>query len=213
MKSNTIVLFGKPGAGKGTRLSEFLEGREEQYETLSVGNLLRKARREETELGKIAQFYMDAGIFVPDKIIIDIVMESIKETTKTIITDGFPRTVGQAEAMLAAGMYPSKVIEVFLDDDIVIERARDRIICNDCSEPYTLNPYKRPKVAYICDKCGGPLLRRPDDDETTVQKRLEVYRNETYPVLEILKKANVAIYTVDNSQADVSEKFTQLLLD
>ena len=134
---NVIVLFGKPGAGKGTRLSEFLEGREEQFEVLSVGNLLRKARKEQTELGKKASYYMDAGLLVPDDIINAIVIEGLKSAKKTIFTDGFPRTVAQAEAMLQAGIRPAVVVEFWVTDEVVVERSHNRIVCESCGEPYT----------------------------------------------------------------------------
>lgn len=209
-----IVLFGKPGAGKGTRLSEFLEGKEDQFEILSVGNLLRKARKEQTELGKRASSYMDSGQLVPDDIINAIVIEGIKSAEKTLFTDGFPRTVGQAEAMLEAGIYPDKVIEFYVDDSVVLERSRNRIVCQSCGEPYTISGFKPPKVDGICDKCGGNLIKREDDCEEVVLNRLEVYQSETYPVLDVLAKANVQIHTIDNSCPETARKqFADLLID
>lgn len=207
-----IVLFGKPGAGKGTRLSEFLKGREEEYEILSVGNLLRKARKEETELGKKAGVYMDSGQLVPDAIINEVVIEGIKTAEKSMITDGFPRTVGQAMAMLKAGVYPDMVIDFYVDDEVVLQRARDRIVCEKCGEPYTTNEFKRPKEEGICDKCGGKLVKRDDDKEEVVKERLKVYKQETYPVLKVFEKANVTVHSIDNSCKETSAiKFHNLL--
>lgn len=211
MKS-IIVLFGKPGAGKGTQLSEFLEGREERFEVLSVGNLLRSARKNKTELGQKASTYMDSGQLVPDEIINAIVIEGIKNSEKTVIIDGFPRTVGQAEAMLNAGVYPDKVIEFYVDDEIVLQRAKDRIVCEKCDEPYTTNNFKRPKIEGKCDKCDGNLVKRKDDAEDVVKKRLEVYQKETYPVLAILEKANIKIYTIDNTTIEAGQKFKEFLI-
>lgn len=210
MKS-VIVLFGKPGAGKGTLVGEFLKGNEERFEVLSVGNLLRKARKEQTELGKKAESYMDSGKLVPDDIINEIVIEGIKTSEKSILTDGFPRTVPQAEAMLKAGIYPDKVIEVYVDDETVIQRAKDRIVCEKCGEPYTTNDFNPPKEQGICDKCGSKLVKRSDDDEQVVKNRLKVYQNETYPVLNVLAGAGVEIYTIDNTVDDVTEQFAYLL--
>lgn len=210
---NVVILFGKPGAGKGTRLSEFLEGRDEQFEVLSVGNLLRKARKEQTELGKKAEEYMDSGKLVPDSIINGIVIEGIQNAENTVIIDGFPRTVGQAEAMLNAKVYPNKVIELYVDDEIVIQRAKDRIVCDKCGEPYTTNNFKHPKTEGICDKCGGNLSRRKDDDEEVVRERLNVYKNETYPVLNILKTAEIKIYTIDNTCKNAEKQFAELLIN
>ena len=211
--NKVIVLFGKPGAGKGTRLSEFLEGREENYYVLSVGNLLRKARKEQTELGRQASKYMDAGELVPDEIINAIVLEGIKKEQKPVITDGFPRTVAQAEAMMNAGIIPEVVIEFCVDDEVVLQRARDRIVCEGCGEPYTTNDFKPPKEEGVCDKCGAKLIKRKDDEEETVRNRLEVYERETYPVLEVFVSANVKICSIDNASPDSAKKeFTQIML-
>ncbi len=208
---NVIVLFGKPGAGKGTRLSEFLEGREEQFEVLSVGNLLRRARKERTELGKKAEEYMDSGELVPDEVINKIVFEGINEAKKTVFIDGFPRTIEQAKAMLDEGIYPDLVVEFFVEDDVVIQRAKDRIVCDKCGESYTINYFKSPKVKGICDKCGGKLSRREDDKEDVVRNRLEVYKEKTYPALKVLAEKNIKIYTIDNSHRNAREKFAKLL--
>lgn len=208
-----IVLFGKPGAGKGTRLSEFLKGREDQYDVLSVGNLLRKARKDQTELGKRAESYMDSGQLVPDDIINAIVIEGLKNAEKPIFTDGFPRTVAQAKAMLQAGIYPAIVIEFWVDDEVVVERSRNRIVCESCGEPYTLSDFKPPKVEGICDKCGGKLIRRSDDEEDVVRKRLEVYQNETYPVKKVLVDEEVIVATINNSDAETAQTHFEFFLD
>ena len=198
---SVIILFGKPGAGKGTRLSEFLRGREDDYSVLSVGNLLRKARKEGTELGKQASKYMDAGELVPDEIINEIVLEGIKNEQKIVISDGFPRTVAQAEAMINAGIIPDIVIEFCVDDEIVVQRAKDRIVCEACGEPYTINNFNPPKEKGICDRCGARLIKRKDDEPETVRNRLSVYKKETYPVLKVFANANVKICSIDSTDA------------
>ena len=173
--------------------------------------MLRKARKEQTELGKKAEAYMDSGKLVPDEIINGIVIEGIQSAERTVIIDGFPRTVGQAEAMLNAKVYPNKVIELYVDDEIVIQRAKDRIVCDKCGEPYTTNNFKHPKTEGVCDKCGGNLSKRKDDDEEVVRERLNVYKNETYPVLKILKTAEIKIHTIDNTCKDARKQFEELL--
>lgn len=209
---NVIVLFGKPGAGKGTRLSEFLETRANQYDILSVGNLLRKARKEQTELGQRASEYMDAGLLVPDDIINAVVIDGLKNVEKPIFTDGFPRTIPQAKAMLEAGVLPALVIEFYVDDEVVVERSRNRIVCKSCGEPYTTTGFKPPKVNGCCDKCGNELVKRSDDEENVVRNRLEVYRNETHPVLKILADANIPIVTIDNTHAETAKmQFAKVL--
>lgn len=210
---DVIVLFGKPGAGKGTRLSEFLDTTDKKFNILSVGNMLRQARAENTELGQKAAQYMDAGGLVPDDIINGIVIEGIKASVDPIISDGFPRTVGQAQAMLDAGILPI-VIDFQVEDDVVIQRARDRIVCENkkCGETYTTNDFKPPVVEGICDKCGCHLVRRPDDDPEVVKNRLEVYRNQTLPVLELMESYGVKVYTIDNSDSKKAKvQFTELM--
>lgn len=110
MKS-VIVLFGKPGAGKGTRLSEFLKGRENQFGSLGVSALLKKEIATGTELGKKAKSYMDAGLLVPDELIIAMVLENLSSINNPVFLDGFPRTIPQATAMLDAGIIPAMVVE------------------------------------------------------------------------------------------------------
>lgn len=210
---NIIVLFGKPGAGKGTRLSKFLEGKEDQFEVLSVGKLLRKAVNEQTELGQRAKSYMDSGKLVPDDIVNAIAIEGLKNAKKPIFTDGFPRTVAQAKAMLDSGVRPTTVVELYVDDEVVIERSRIRIVCKSCNEPYTTTDFKSPKVKGVCDKCGSELVKRIDDDERVVRNRLEVYRNETHPVLKVMKEANIPIVTIDNTDLKTSStNFENLIL-
>ena len=209
-----VILFGKPGAGKGTRLSAFLEGREEDFEALSVGNLLRKAAEEQTTLGKKAKIFMDEGKLVPDDIINEIVIDGISNASKNLLMDGFPRTIAQAKAMLESGLYPDMLIEFYADDEVVLQRSKDRIVCGECGEPYTTNEFKRPKNEGFCDKCGGKLVKRKDDaEEKVVKERLEVYKNETYPVLEFLRNNNVPIHTIDNNQKEALEEFKKLMLN
>lgn len=206
-----IILFGKPGAGKGTRLSEFLDGKEDQFEVLSVGNLLRNALKEQTELGKKAESYMNTGSLVPDEIINAIVIDGIRNARKTVITDGYPRTVGQAAAMLNAGIFPHKVIELYVDDQVVLERSKARIVCSNCGETYTTNDFKPPQVQGICDKCGSPLVKRKDDKEEVVRERLKVYQEQTHPVIDFLYSNSVEINTIDNSSSDSTIYFAKLL--
>lgn len=207
-----IVLFGKPGVGKGTRLSQFLEGRENEFRVISTGNLIRKEISEKTELGLKFKSYSDVGLLVPDEIINQIVINAINSSgSDDIFLDGFPRTTAQAYALLDADIYPDMVIEFFVDDEVVLQRARDRIVCKDCGEPYTTNDFKRPKKDGVCDKCDGKLIKRDDDKEEVVKERLEVYRNETYPVLDVFKEAGIKIYTIDNIQKDSLQKFKDIL--
>lgn len=210
---DVIVLFGKPGAGKGTRLSEFLETTDKKFNILSVGNMLRQARADKTELGAKAARYMDSGGLVPDDIINGIVIDGMKASADTIVSDGYPRTVGQAQAMLDAGIIPI-VIDFHVEDDVVIQRARDRIVCENkaCGENYTTNDFKPPVVEGICDKCGSRLVRRSDDDPEVVKNRLAVYRDQTIPVLELMERNGAKVYTIDNSDSEKAKiQFAELM--
>ena len=207
-----IVLFGKPGAGKGTRSDEFLATTDKTYKLLSVGDTLREALANQTELGLKAESYMKSGALVPDDVIIPMVIDAIKTSTEPIISDGFPRTVGQAQAMLDAGIVPM-VIEFYVEDNVVIQRIKDRIVCKNkkCNKTYTLSSYKPPKVPGICDVCGSPVGRRPDD-ELAMENRLEVYRNETLPVLNFLCEHGIDVHTIDNSNAEQARvQFAKLM--
>ena len=210
MKS-TFVIFGMPGVGKGTRLSKFLNGREADYQIVSVGNMLRAARKAGTEIGLKAASYMDSGALVPDEIVNAAVIEGMKGADVNLITDGFPRTVNQAKAMIEADVVPTVVIELQAPEDVILDRALNRIVCEDCGEAYTLNDYKPPKVEGVCDKCGGKLIRRKDDEEATVLNRFEVYKQETHPLLSVLEEAGVEICVLDATSEDIDEQFSILM--
>ena len=199
-------------AGKGTRLKNFLKGRKDQFDAVSVGDLFRKARADKTELGQKAAYYMDSGLLVPDDIVNALVIEGLQNAEKPIFIDGFPRTIVQAEAMLRAGISPL-VIEFYVDDEVVYERARDRIVCKSCGATYTLSRFDPPKKEGVCDNCGGELGKRSDDMEDTVRNRLEVYQNQTYPVLDFLRSYGIRTFTIDNCDAaSANNLFTELVL-
>lgn len=144
---DVIVLFGKPGAGKGTRLDEFLEGRENQFDTVAVSGLLKKEIADGTELGRKAKSYMDSGQLVPDELIITMVLNRLNASKSPVVfLDGFPRTVPQVKAMLEVGIIPTMVVEFLLDDAIILERLRNRVVCTSCNTSYSLVGAKRPKV-------------------------------------------------------------------
>lgn len=211
MKS-VIVLFGKPGAGKGTRLDEFLEGRESQFDTVAVSGLLKKEIADGTELGRKAKSYMDAGQLVPDELIITMVLNRLETSEKPVFLDGFPRTVPQAKAMLEAGIVPTMVVEFILDNAIILERLRNRVVCTSCNTSYNLVGNKRPKVDGICDKCGGVVARRKDDSEEVALNRFDVYFKQTHPCLSVFATSNIPVYTVDNSNSENAQKhFAELM--
>lgn len=210
--SSKIILVGKNGAGKGTRLSKL--GREDDFYVLAMSGLLGNVKNTDPELWEKIDAIMKAGDLVPDDIIIEIILKEIEKIDKSVIFDGFPRTMAQAKAMLEAGIVPDAVVEVYVDDDAVIRRAKDRVICSCCKKPYTLNNFNPPKVEGICDDCGAPLVKRPDDEEAIVKKRLNQYQEQTFPIIDFFSQAGVDVYTVDNNdnaEENPQEAFNRIM--
>jgi adenylate kinase len=206
-----IVLMGPPGAGKGTQ-ADFIK---QQYPIphISTGDMFRDAVSRGTELGKEAKKYMDAGKLVPDEVTIGIVEERLAESDckDGFLLDGFPRTTNQAEALdqalSAVGRKIQAAINIAVPNDILIERMSGRISCQECKTVYNLktNP---PAQTGICDKCGGQLVQRSDDQGETVAKRLEVYLEQTNPLLDYYQKQDI-LYEVDGDR-DSKTVFTEI---
>ena len=178
-----VVLLGPPGCGKGTQAEKM--GDDLGYVKLSTGDMLREAVRNQTELGLKAKTYMDAGGLVPNDLIIGLMKEKIEGLDK-IILDGFPRTVEQADA-LAEQVDIDIAINIDVPDEELISRLTQRRSCPDCNAVYHL-ANKPPAKEGICDKCGAALFQRDDDKEETVKNRLEVYRQNTFPLIEYYEK-------------------------
>ena len=175
-----LILLGAPGAGKGTQ-AEILSARL-SIPTISTGNILRAAIKEGTPTGLEAKSYMDAGRLVPDSVIIGIVAERLgqPDCARGFILDGVPRTIGQAEALDAAGIAFDKVLSIEISDGEIEERMSGRRVCQGCGAPYHVKA-KPPKQEGVCDSCGGQLVQREDKAET-VRKRLEIYHADTEPL-------------------------------
>ena len=179
-----IVLLGAPGAGKGTQAAKLVE----EFATphISTGDILRAAVKNQTELGKKAKGYMDAGDLVPDSLIIDLMDERLREPDceKGFILDGFPRTTAQAVAlddMLVRLERPlDAALLVDVDPEVIIKRLTERRCCKECG-------YIGTAADATCPKCGGEMYQRDDDNETTVRNRLDVYAKSTSPLLDYYK--------------------------
>ncbi|GIN72185.1 adenylate kinase [Bacillus sp. J14TS2] len=182
-----LVLMGLPGAGKGTQADKIVE----KYGTphISTGDMFRAAMNEGTELGLKAKSFMDQGALVPDEVTIGIVQERLNkpDCEDGFLLDGFPRTVAQADALEAILEKIEKkidfVINIQVDKEILIERLTGRRICENCGATYHL-VFNPPAAEGVCDRCGGKLYQRADDNAETVQNRLEVNLQQTQPLLD-----------------------------
>ena len=182
-----LVILGRQGAGKGTQCTRL--SRHYVVPHISTGDTLRAAVREGTELGKMAREIMDAGGLVNDEIMIGIVEERISRDdarTRGFILDGFPRTVGQAQALNEITKRQGKPIDLAIDLDVPRELVLDRIsarrVCRDCGTNYTATGNDpRP---WICDVCGGDVVQRDDDTPEAVNQRLDLYESQTKPLID-----------------------------
>ena len=193
-----IILLGAPGAGKGTQgevISQKLN-----IPSLSTGNMLREAQKKGTPLGQQAKSYMESGQLVPDELVIGIIKERMAQPDCAggFILDGFPRTVAQAEALDQMGVAIDRVIENDVPDEAIVTRMSGRRVCEGCGASYHLT-HNPPAAEGVCDKCGGKLVTRKDDDPKTVQQRLETYHRQTQPLVDYYQKAG-KLRTIDGNQ-------------
>ena len=187
-----MVMLGRQGAGKGTQCVRL--SRHYVVPHISTGDMLRAAVREGTPLGRKASEIMSAGGLVPDDLMIGIVDERLDRddtTSRGYILDGFPRTVGQAEAL--AEITSSRPLDVVIDLDVakevVLERLASRRVCDDCQANYSVDA--PPKYGWVCDNCGGDVVQREDDTPAAIEKRLAEYETNTAPLIEWYGERNL----------------------
>lgn len=189
-----IIMLGAPGAGKGTHAKKITE--KFGIPAISTGDIFRENIKNGTELGKKAKEYMDAGNLVPDELVCDLVVDRLKQDDckNGYILDGFPRTIPQAEALTAALAKDDDAIdyalEIFLEDQAIIDRMSGRRVCKSCGATYHVVNIP-PKTEGVCDECDGELIVRDDDAPETVKKRLDVYHEQTAPLIDYYKKQGI----------------------
>ena len=207
-----VVLLGPPGAGKGTQ-GEIL-AHKLAIPKIATGDVLRAAVRDGTEQGLAAKAYMDRGDLVPDTVILGIMKDvfSSPATADGAILDGVVRTVPQAEGLTTMLAELGRKVDKFLlfdiDDDELVKRLGGRTVCESCQTPYKgLEPGTR------CDKCGGKLVRRKDDEPASIRNRLDVYRVQTAPVIEWVKEKGLGLETIDatGSLEEISDRAMKAL--
>ena len=197
-----IIMLGAPGAGKGTQAKQIAA--KYQIPHISTGDIFRANIKNGTELGKKAKAYMDQGALVPDELTCDLVMDRIaqEDCRNGFVLDGFPRTIPQAEALDAAltkiGQTMDYAIDVDVPDENIVNRMGGRRACLNCGATYHIVSIPT-KVEGICDRCGEPVVLRDDDKPETVQKRLAVYHEQTQPLIDYYKEANI-LKSVDGTQ-------------
>lgn len=208
-QSHNIVLLGAPGSGKGTQSKKMVKAY--GIPQISMGDILRQKREEPSSLGQQLDSIMRSGALVPDNIVIDIINDRLQhaDTDHGFILDGFPRTVGQADALDrlldSIGKPLTKVINLEVDEQQLLERLTSRRVCAKCGHEYNLK-FAAPKQPGLCDVCGGALVQRADDNEETIRERQSVFREKTAPLIEYYTRKNaLATISGDRSLDEVFE--------
>ena len=193
-----IILMGPPGSGKGTAAEDLKVAT--RYEHVSTGDMLRAAIKAGSPVGLEAKNFMDRGALVPDDVIVRLVQERLLAgpSEARYMFDGFPRTVRQAELLDELfHRINGKITHVFdlqVPRALIIERIGSRRVCRQCGQVYNLRGSMRPKVEHVCDRCGGEVYQRQDDNEKTIANRLDVYERESAPLIEYYGQRQMLVH-------------------
>ncbi len=187
------LIFGAPGSGKGTCASRLQS--KLGVQVICMGDILRAIIKDNSPLGKKVKNYVEKGLLAPDEIVIEVLQKTINDAPKSsgFILDGFPRTVAQAEALGKIAKIDT-IMMLDVPAPIIIERLSTRRTCKNCGEVYNTK-FLKPKVENVCDKCGGSLYQRADDNPEVIKNRLDVYEKQTSPLIQYYKKKKVPLIT------------------
>lgn len=206
-----VIMLGAPGAGKGTQAK--MIAKKYSIPHISTGDIFRANIKNGTDLGKKAKTYMDQGLLVPDELVVDLVVDRLKQAdcSNGYVLDGFPRTIPQAEALDTALSSINEKIDYALNIDVpdenIVKRMSGRRACVGCGGTYHIENIP-PKVEGVCDTCGKELILRDDDKPETVQKRLTVYHDQTQPLIDYYKTKDVLV-EVDGTK-NMTEVFDEI---
>ncbi len=195
------IIFGAPGSGKGTYASRLQS--KLGVEVIAMGDIFREILKEDSDLGRKVKGYVEKGLLVPDDIVNEVLKQHLSKipTGRGFILDGYPRTVEQA-ANLEKIAKIDVIILLMVPDWIIIERLSSRRICSNCGTVYNIR-FLKPKVEGICDKCGGQLYQRPDDTPEVIKKRIQVYEEQTRPILQIFRERKVPFVVAKCDKLDM----------
>lgn len=196
-----LILLGAPGAGKGTQAEIICD--KLGIPTISTGNILRAAVKEGTPMGLKAKSFMDAGALVPDDVIVGIVKERLAapDCSGGFILDGMPRTIAQGEALEAMGVEIDKVLNLIVADEAIMERMSGRRVCAKCGASYHIKNKPSAKQG-VCDRCGGELVIRKDDEPATVLDRLKAYHEQTEPLVAFYRERGKLVEIPDQGSIE-----------
>jgi len=183
------IIFGAPGSGKGTYASRLQS--KLGVDVITMGDIFREIMKENTPLGRKVKGFVEKGLLVPDDVVVEVLKQRLAKISKGkgFILDGYPRNLDQAKALESLPRIDI-IIQLIVPDWIIIERLSTRRICKSCGEVYNIR-YLKPKIDMICDKCGGPLYQRPDDTPEVIKKRIEVYEQQTQPILQHFREKRI----------------------
>ena len=206
------IIFGAPGAGKGTYSSRLQN--QLGVDVIAMGDIFRESVKQNSELGKKVKSYVEQGALVPDAVVVEVLKDRLSKipADKGFLLDGFPRTIEQAKTLEGIAKI-DVILQLDVPDEIIIERLSSRRICKNCSAVYNIR-FLKPKVEGICDKCGGELYQRNDDNIEVIQNRLNIYKTQTAPLIVYYREKNIPfVVSVTKSLDSPPEPMVAKMLD